>query len=408
MNKSGKYEHDVAISFAGEDRATAEHIADVLIKKGLSVFYDKFYKIDLWGKSLSKWFKNKYGKSSRFVLVLISKHYPVKDWTDFEFSTAKEEENKRKKEFILPVMLDRTRYVGLPSDKAYLDFEEYGVNGIADCIVEKLKKFTSKQDPKEIFREAYNEWKLQGFLPGETKVRYILDNISEISFDVDYCEFLLRSITGYHQDLKEKLSRLDRQILFNASIRMLDKKENHYTKYRGIRYSVFVNPKQAEPYLWDIYKNYNEDIGTKIEAFKTLWKCDSKKGMDESYSIALKERRWQLRQAAIKNIGHGKIRNETSKILREALKDRRWEVRTEAAYAITRLNLDDLVSDLINALKNERSRKGINRLLYSLWNFNSHPIVKEFMEKEKNNLPVWFYKTPDYHAIWDDMMDEIL
>lgn len=409
MSKSIKYEHDIAISYAGEDRSIAGQIADVLRNRGLSVFYDKFYEIDLWGKRLSNWFKKKYGKSSRFVLVLISKHYPVKDWTDFEFSTAKEEENKRKKEFILPVMLDKTRHAGLLSDKAYLDFNEYGVDGIAHCVIEKVKKFISTKDPKEIFSEAYKEWKLHGFLPGESKTRYILDNISEINFNIDYCEFLLRSLSsGYYQDLKEKLGSLDKEILFDSSLRMIDNKESFYTKYRGIKYLIFANPNKAGEYLWNIYKNNKEDFKTKTEILNNLWKCNNKQGLDESYLIALKEKMWQLRQAAIKNIGHSSLRKDTSKILREALKDKRWEVRTEVAYAIVKLNLYDLVPDLINAIKIERSRKGLSRLLYSIWNFNSHPRVKEFMEKEKANLPNWFFKTPDCHATLDDMMDDML
>ena len=404
--KNKKYDHDVAISYAGEDQEIAEELANILQKKGLSVFYDKFYKHEQWGKSLSTWFKKKYGKSSRFVLVLISQYYPVKNWTDFEFSIAKEEENKRKTEFILPVRLDGTKFAGLPSDKAYLDLNTEGMDGIADILVKKVKVMTSKKSPEEVFREAYQEWKIEGFLPGEEKVRYLLDNILDISFDVDTCEFLVRCTTGYYQDLRKKLSDIDKQILFDASKRLVDKKESHYNKRRGIRYLVFADSKRAGEHLWNIYKDENEELSTRIEAFKRLWKCESKKGIDESYSIALNEPKWQLRQAAIKNIGLSKVRKETSKVLAEALKDKRWEVRAEAAYAIVILNFDKLVPDIVNALKNERSRKGANRLLYSLWNFNNHPSVKEFMKMY--DLPKWFYNTPDYHAIYEDIMDEML
>lgn len=100
------------------------------------------------------------------------------------------------------------------------------------------------------------------------------------------------------------------------------------------------------------------------------------------------------------------MRKETSKVLAEALKDKRWEVRAEAAYAIVILNFDKLAPDLVNAMKNERSRKGANRLLNCLWNFNNHPSVKEFMKTY--DLPKWFYNTPDYHATYEDMMDEML
>ncbi len=100
------------------------------------------------------------------------------------------------------------------------------------------------------------------------------------------------------------------------------------------------------------------------------------------------------------------IRKETTKILAEALRDKRWETRTEAAYALVRLKLDDLVPDLIHAIQNERSRKGYNRLVNCLWYFNYHSIVKKFIQD--SDLPKWLLKTPDYHAILQDITDEII
>ena len=162
--------------------------------------------------------------------MLVSQHYPIKDWTNFEFSIAREEEKKRKEEFILPVRLDDTKIPGLPSDKAYLDFKKEGINGVVNCLFQKVKSAKSEKIPAHIFRKAYEEWKIEGFLPGDNKTNYFLENISEIKLDVDTCEFLLRSSTGYHPDLREKLSSIDKQVLFDASRRMLDKKEDYYTK----------------------------------------------------------------------------------------------------------------------------------------------------------------------------------
>lgn len=405
-SKSSKFEYDVAISYAGEDREIARQIVEALKNRGLSVFYDQFYKSDLWGKSLSKWFKDKFGKSSHFVVVLVSRHYPVKDWTDFEFSAAKAEESKRKTEVILPVRLDNTPMAGLPSDKAYLSFQDDGLDVIADCLVDKVRKATPGKTPRETFDESYQEWKLDGFLPGDAKVRYLLDNINDINLNIETCEFLLRSLTGYHQDLQRKLDVLNKQILFHAAGRMIGKNEAYYTRWRAIRYLVFADAKRSEPYLWDIYVDEENDISLRTEAFGRLWKCDSIRGLDASYAIALNSPQWQLRQAAVKNIGYGDKRNETSVVLSRALKDRRGEVRSQAAYAIVKLNLADLAPDLIAALENERSRKSAHKLLYCLWNFNTHPKVKEFMKKY--DLPKWFSSTPDYHAIWTEIMDDIL
>lgn len=135
-----KFEYDIAISFASEDRKTAEGIANSLIIEGVKVFYDRFYKVDMWGKKLTNYFQDIFGPKARFVMVLISKHYPIKDWTDFEFSIARGEAKKRKTEFILPVRLDGTKILGIHEDVGYLDLETEGIKGIVDAVIEKLPK----------------------------------------------------------------------------------------------------------------------------------------------------------------------------------------------------------------------------------------------------------------------------
>ena len=106
-----EFEHDIALSFAGEDRKIAEDIANALIIKGLKYFMIYFIKLKCGGKKLTHFFQDVYGPKARFVIVLISKYYPIKDWTDFEFSIARGEAKKRKEEFILPVRLDDTNFL---------------------------------------------------------------------------------------------------------------------------------------------------------------------------------------------------------------------------------------------------------------------------------------------------------
>ncbi len=129
---------DVAISFAGENRGEADELAKAMVTRGVRVFYDEFYKGEMWGRKLTGYFRPVYGPGTKYVIVLISRHYPIKDWANFEFSIAKEEARRRKEEFILPVRLDETKLLGLHEDVAYLDFYEEGPEGIAELIVEKL------------------------------------------------------------------------------------------------------------------------------------------------------------------------------------------------------------------------------------------------------------------------------
>ncbi|OGM12046.1 hypothetical protein A2Z22_01940 [Candidatus Woesebacteria bacterium RBG_16_34_12] len=141
LTEQSTFEYDIALSFAGEHRNIAESIAHELKKLGISLFYDNFEQSKLWGKRLSKHFQEIYGQKTRFVVVLISKEYPIKDWTDFEFTIAREEAKNRKSEFILPIRIDDTLIFGLPSDVAYLDFNKVGVEGVVKNILIKLERF---------------------------------------------------------------------------------------------------------------------------------------------------------------------------------------------------------------------------------------------------------------------------
>ena len=143
------FEFDIAISFAGEDREIAEELADELQTKGVEVFYDRYFKGKLWGKELTKYFQDVYGPKTRFVVLLLSKHYPVKKWTGFEFFIMREEAEKRKTEFILPVKLDNTKMKGIKDDVAYLDYQEEGIEGIVGCLLEKLPKALDQEPYKE-------------------------------------------------------------------------------------------------------------------------------------------------------------------------------------------------------------------------------------------------------------------
>lgn len=406
MQKSNKildFEYDVAISYANEDREVAEQIAIKSQKKGISVFFDKFYKSDLWGKSLSKWFKKTYAKSSRFVLVLVSQYYPVKDWANFEFDIAREEEKKRKEEFILPVRLDNTIILGLPRDKAYLDFNKEGLNGIVNYLFQKVMSLSEK-NPEQMFRKSYEEWKKEGFLPGQDKTNFFVENISKIKLDIDTCEFLLRSgPTWYYQETKEKMKMINKDILFNAALRLFQKENDVYDRGRAIGYLLFANPAKAEHLLWNLYTAENEDLKLRAAALGNFWICKSQKGMDESYFAALNNKKWELRKAAIKNIGHGKINKKTSTVLAKALLDGRWRVRAEAAEAIVLLKQHELIPNLIKAIKNEKSTKAKYQLIYWLRYFNSYKNVKKF--GRMYNLSKSFYKKPEDLVIEDPFED---
>jgi len=74
------FEYDVAISFAGEQRAEAEAIAECLRNSGIKVFYDLYEQANLWGKDLYEHLSDIYQNKARYCLMLVSAAYADKAW----------------------------------------------------------------------------------------------------------------------------------------------------------------------------------------------------------------------------------------------------------------------------------------------------------------------------------------
>ena len=67
-----KYQYDAALSFAGEDRELVESIASHLVDCEVRVFYDEFFKHELWGKDLFQHLASIYRDKAKFCLVFVS------------------------------------------------------------------------------------------------------------------------------------------------------------------------------------------------------------------------------------------------------------------------------------------------------------------------------------------------
>ena len=82
------YEFDVALSFAGEDRAHAERLANLLQHTHVRVFYDEFVKATLWGKDLYQHLETIYKDQAKYCVVFVSEAYITKNWTKHELRQA--------------------------------------------------------------------------------------------------------------------------------------------------------------------------------------------------------------------------------------------------------------------------------------------------------------------------------
>jgi len=140
-NEENSFEYDIAISFAGENRTLAKHIANQLESLDVPVFFDEMFEANFLGHAWTKVFKAIFAEKSRFVLCLLDKFHAEKIWPTFErehFAPRIDEHS------VIPVYLDDTKFVGIPADIIGIKFEydRQEIDGWQDeadrLIVEKL------------------------------------------------------------------------------------------------------------------------------------------------------------------------------------------------------------------------------------------------------------------------------
>lgn len=140
-----RYEYDIAVSFAGEDRGIVKEYVDILSPKGLKVFYDKDAQVDLWGSNLYDKFDEIYRTKAFFCVIFISKHYAEKVWTNHERKSAQARALQENREYVLPVRLDDTEIPGIPSTIGSLDLREISLEELADMTIQKVRKLKEKK-----------------------------------------------------------------------------------------------------------------------------------------------------------------------------------------------------------------------------------------------------------------------
>ena len=136
-----KYDYDVVLSFAGEDRNYVEKVANRLLYNRIRVFYDNFETVDNWGKDLYTHFDEIYRKKSRYCVMFLSKKYADKVWTNHERRSAQARAFEERKEYILPVRFDETDIPGIIPTVGYIDANQYNPEDLAEMIIKKVGNY---------------------------------------------------------------------------------------------------------------------------------------------------------------------------------------------------------------------------------------------------------------------------
>lgn len=135
-----KYEYDVALSFAGENRAYVEEVANSLKKRGVKVFYDLFEETNLWGKNLYEYLSEIYQSKARYTVLFISHFYNEKLWTNHERMSMQARAFQESREYILPARFDDTEIPGILKTIGYINLKGKAPKELAILIEKKIKK----------------------------------------------------------------------------------------------------------------------------------------------------------------------------------------------------------------------------------------------------------------------------
>ncbi|WP_285104018.1 TIR domain-containing protein [Promicromonospora sp. MEB111] len=137
--RRSRYEYDVAVSFAGNDRSVVQKFVEMLEERDLKVFYDFNQQAELWGKDLRRGLARIYGEQAQFMVICLSDDYPERDWTTFEYEVGRNAASKRTEDYLLPLIVgNRPPITGLPATYGFLSLQDQPMEKVADLLLEKL------------------------------------------------------------------------------------------------------------------------------------------------------------------------------------------------------------------------------------------------------------------------------
>lgn len=135
--------YDFALSFAGENRNLAEPLAQQLLSREISVFYDRNEQHRILANDVEEYLAPIYRSESRFVVPLLSNDYPKKIWTKFESEQFKQRFGQNS---VIPIwytdsvpgMFDESRRVGGMTFDPAGDLKNQ-LETIVDALAKKLE-----------------------------------------------------------------------------------------------------------------------------------------------------------------------------------------------------------------------------------------------------------------------------
>lgn len=134
----GWHRWDVALSFAGAQRAYVERVAAALKARGVRCFFDADEQLDLWGRYLAEELSEVFAERATVVVVFVSAEYSTSDWTRLERRSALNRAVRERGEYVLPARFDDTPLPGVLSDLGAVWLAGREPEAFAEMIAAKL------------------------------------------------------------------------------------------------------------------------------------------------------------------------------------------------------------------------------------------------------------------------------
>lgn len=147
--------YNIGISYAHENEDIAKKIVTALRGVGLTVFFDQDELAMLTGRNLIYTLSEIYLNRCEYCLMLISKFYPMKKWTNYERETLFQKRIQSLKDNIytdcvIPVLIDDTKLEGLNCGIIGFDIRKNSPEDIAAAMYEKIHGKKYKQSKKNL------------------------------------------------------------------------------------------------------------------------------------------------------------------------------------------------------------------------------------------------------------------
>ena len=135
------FEYDAALSFAGEDRAAAESLGGLLGERHIHVLYDEFKMDEPGGKDVLDHLVNLVARKARYCVLFLSRHYPLRSWTEEEQTSVQERTFRDPDDTILHLRLDDSEIPGLE------ELPQRSPEAMADLLEQKLAEMRRTAGP---------------------------------------------------------------------------------------------------------------------------------------------------------------------------------------------------------------------------------------------------------------------